>query len=164
MMVYPRYTPVSLGRELGIMFGFIGACLVTMAAYSFAWRGMFCSFFLSRRPFSFENSSRKTTVVDASISLLSRSNVFPYIHPIPTFILPNPNSYSTAWTDIPQHTNAALTTRISPTAERSSHAPAPVFSTAGVRIRAGSASAPPSRCPEAGEICTRRCSIGMPRP
>lgn len=41
MSNYPAYTPMtSLGRELGIMFAFIGACLVTMAVYAFAWRGM----------------------------------------------------------------------------------------------------------------------------
>lgn len=46
MTVYPRHTPSSLGRELGIIFGFLGACLVTMAVYSLAWRGMFLSSFL----------------------------------------------------------------------------------------------------------------------
>ncbi|CAI7639122.1 hypothetical protein N7533_004627 [Penicillium manginii] len=36
---YPPSTPMSsLGRELGIMFAFIGAGLVTMAIYTFAWR------------------------------------------------------------------------------------------------------------------------------
>ena len=41
MSNYSAYTPMtSLGRELGIMFAFIGACLVTMAVYAFAWRGM----------------------------------------------------------------------------------------------------------------------------
>lgn len=38
---YPPYTPISsLGRELGITFAFIGACLVTIAIYSVFWRGM----------------------------------------------------------------------------------------------------------------------------
>lgn len=37
---YPPYTPMSsLGRELGITFAFIGACLVTIAIYSVFWRG-----------------------------------------------------------------------------------------------------------------------------
>ncbi|KAJ6113594.1 hypothetical protein N7523_006911 [Penicillium sp. IBT 18751x] len=36
---YPPYTPISsLGRELGITFAFIGACLVTIAIYSVFWR------------------------------------------------------------------------------------------------------------------------------
>lgn len=39
---YPPSTPMSsLGRELGIMFAFIGAGLVTMAIYTFAWKGMY---------------------------------------------------------------------------------------------------------------------------
>ncbi|KAJ5980787.1 hypothetical protein N7481_008085 [Penicillium waksmanii] len=38
---YPPSTPMSsLGRELGIMFAFIGAGLVTMAIYTFAWKGL----------------------------------------------------------------------------------------------------------------------------
>ncbi|KAJ5165983.1 hypothetical protein N7492_006279 [Penicillium capsulatum] len=37
-MTYPPYTPATLGRELGIMFAFVGACAVTMAVYSFFWR------------------------------------------------------------------------------------------------------------------------------
>ncbi|KAJ5159694.1 uncharacterized protein N7482_006698 [Penicillium canariense] len=40
MTQYPEYTPASSGRELGIMFAFIGACLVTMGIYSFIWRGV----------------------------------------------------------------------------------------------------------------------------
>ncbi|KAJ5102099.1 hypothetical protein NUU61_004321 [Penicillium alfredii] len=36
---YPPYTPMpSLGHELGIMFGFIGICLATMAVYTLFWR------------------------------------------------------------------------------------------------------------------------------
>ncbi|KAJ5123301.1 hypothetical protein N7448_009398 [Penicillium atrosanguineum] len=36
---YPPYTPMSsLGRELGITFAFIGACLITIAIYSVFWR------------------------------------------------------------------------------------------------------------------------------
>lgn len=35
---YPEYTPSSLGRELGIMFAFLGACVVTMGVYSVIWR------------------------------------------------------------------------------------------------------------------------------
>ncbi|KAJ5371150.1 uncharacterized protein N7496_007242 [Penicillium cataractarum] len=39
MTQYPEYTPVSsLGRELGIMFAFIGACVVTMVIYLVIWR------------------------------------------------------------------------------------------------------------------------------
>ncbi|KAJ5098142.1 hypothetical protein N7532_005143 [Penicillium argentinense] len=39
MTKYPPYTPMSsLGRELGIMFAFIAACLVTMGIYTFVWR------------------------------------------------------------------------------------------------------------------------------
>ncbi|KAJ5690581.1 hypothetical protein N7462_004973 [Penicillium macrosclerotiorum] len=39
MTQYPPYTPASsLGRELGIMFGFLGACAVTMGVYSLIWR------------------------------------------------------------------------------------------------------------------------------
>ncbi|KAJ5610997.1 hypothetical protein N7510_007716 [Penicillium lagena] len=35
----PPYTPMpSLGHELGIMFGFIGACVFTMVAYTLFWR------------------------------------------------------------------------------------------------------------------------------
>jgi hypothetical protein len=38
---YPPYTPISsLGRELGITFAFVAACLVTIAVYSVFWRGM----------------------------------------------------------------------------------------------------------------------------
>ncbi|KAJ5900769.1 uncharacterized protein N7473_004839 [Penicillium subrubescens] len=38
MTQYPAYTPTSLGKELGIMFAFIGACVVTMGVYSVIWR------------------------------------------------------------------------------------------------------------------------------
>ena len=35
-----KYTPPSsLGREIGIMFAFIGAFIVTIVLYAFAWRG-----------------------------------------------------------------------------------------------------------------------------
>lgn len=53
MTKYPPPTPMSsLGRELGIMFAFIGAGLVTMAIYTFAWRGMYSSvqLFYTRHP------------------------------------------------------------------------------------------------------------------
>lgn len=37
----PPYTPMpSLGHELGVMFGFIVACLLIMAVYIYFWRGM----------------------------------------------------------------------------------------------------------------------------
>ncbi|EAL93917.1 uncharacterized protein AFUA_2G16190 [Aspergillus fumigatus Af293] len=37
----PPYTPMpSLGHELGVMFGFIVACLLIMAVYTYFWRGM----------------------------------------------------------------------------------------------------------------------------
>ncbi|CAL5873312.1 uncharacterized protein PFLUO_LOCUS7583 [Penicillium psychrofluorescens] len=40
MTIYPPYTPMSsLGHELGIMFGFIGACAFTLVAYTLFWRG-----------------------------------------------------------------------------------------------------------------------------
>ncbi|CEJ58247.1 hypothetical protein PMG11_06911 [Penicillium brasilianum] len=39
MTQYPEYTPASsLGRELGITFAFIGACVVTMVIYLVIWR------------------------------------------------------------------------------------------------------------------------------
>ncbi len=39
MTQYPEYTPISsLGRELGIMFAFLGACVVMMGVYSVIWR------------------------------------------------------------------------------------------------------------------------------
>lgn len=39
MTQYAAYTPASsLGKELGIMFAFIGACVVTMGVYSVIWR------------------------------------------------------------------------------------------------------------------------------
>jgi hypothetical protein len=39
MTQYPEYTPVSsLGRELGITFAFLGACVVTMVIYLVIWR------------------------------------------------------------------------------------------------------------------------------
>lgn len=50
MTQYPEYTPVSsLGRELGIMCAFIGACVVTMVIYLVIWRReykflMLCNF------------------------------------------------------------------------------------------------------------------------
>ncbi|PKX99448.1 uncharacterized protein P174DRAFT_437908 [Aspergillus novofumigatus IBT 16806] len=35
----PPYTPMpSLGHELGVMFGFIVACLLIMAVYIYFWR------------------------------------------------------------------------------------------------------------------------------
>ncbi|KAI9930386.1 hypothetical protein ASPWEDRAFT_39245 [Aspergillus wentii DTO 134E9] len=35
----PPYTPMSsLGHELGVMFGFMAACFVIMAVYTFIWR------------------------------------------------------------------------------------------------------------------------------
>jgi hypothetical protein len=37
----PPYTAMpSLGHELGVMFGFIVACLLIMAVYIYFWRGM----------------------------------------------------------------------------------------------------------------------------
>lgn len=51
MTIYIPYTPMpSLGHELGIMFGFIGACTFTMVAYTLFWRGelrcvVSCSYF-----------------------------------------------------------------------------------------------------------------------
>ena len=37
----PPYTPMtSLGQELGVLFGFLSACLVVMAVYVYFWRGM----------------------------------------------------------------------------------------------------------------------------
>ncbi|KAI1979613.1 hypothetical protein LOZ51_005653 [Ophidiomyces ophidiicola] len=35
---YPPYTPVSLVRELGIMFGFIGFTILTMVVYWLCWQ------------------------------------------------------------------------------------------------------------------------------
>jgi hypothetical protein len=35
------FTPItSLARELGILFAFLGLCIVTMALYWFIWQGM----------------------------------------------------------------------------------------------------------------------------
>lgn len=37
---FPQYTPMpSLGHELGIMFGFIVACLLSMLIYFVFWQG-----------------------------------------------------------------------------------------------------------------------------
>lgn len=37
--IYPPYTPMSsLGHELGILFGFLGAGIVIMIAYTVIWQ------------------------------------------------------------------------------------------------------------------------------
>ncbi|OOF91678.1 hypothetical protein ASPCADRAFT_134222 [Aspergillus carbonarius ITEM 5010] len=37
----PPYTPMtSLGQELGVLFGFLSACLVVMAVYVYFWRAV----------------------------------------------------------------------------------------------------------------------------
>lgn len=42
---YPPYTPMgSLGHELGILFGFLGACIFVMAIYTVLWQGIPSSF------------------------------------------------------------------------------------------------------------------------
>lgn len=38
---FPKTTPIkSLGREFGILFGFLGACLVTMVLYAVVWQAI----------------------------------------------------------------------------------------------------------------------------